>query len=158
MIQDQPEVRTFERSNNATRRTSIALPSAGPPRRSSISASAGGGRRGSKAFGHSAERSNSVWSEEESSGKRRKSLMMDSSLKGFKRMIDNTEQFMEEEIEQLPIRIQDRWFSLKKTEKKKTTKAIEVRNSNSRINHVFLLFKSMDWYKEYIQEHDPLFK
>ena len=32
---------------------------------------------------------------------------MDTSLKGFKDMMDSTESFMEEEIEQLPIRIQE---------------------------------------------------
>ena len=46
---------------------------------------------------------------------RRKSIMMDSSLRGFQNMIDNTEEFMEKEIEQLPIRLQDRWFSLKRS-------------------------------------------
>ena len=49
-------------------------------------------------------RSGSVWSDEEVVTKRRKSIMMDSSLRGFQNMIDNTEEFMEKEIEQLPIR------------------------------------------------------
>ena len=53
------------------------------------------------------DRSNSVWSDEDSNTRRRKSIMMDTSLKGFKNMLDNTESFMEEEIEQLPIRIQE---------------------------------------------------
>ena len=54
-------------------------------------------------------------SDEEVVTKRRKSIMMDTSLKGFINMIDNTEEFMEKEIEQLPIRLQDRWFSLKRS-------------------------------------------
>ena len=60
-------------------------------------------------------RSGSVWSEEEVVPHRRKSIMMDSSLRDFTNMIDNTEEFMEKEIEQLPIRLQDRWFSLKRS-------------------------------------------
>ena len=36
---------------------------------------------------------------------------MDSSLKGFKNMMDNTETFMEDEIEQLPIRMQE-WVNI----------------------------------------------
>ena len=96
MIQDEPEVRTYERAR--TRRSSTAV----PMRRTSIS---GGGRRSSTMF--SRERSNSVWSDEDAPGKRRKSIMMDSSLKGFKKMMDNTETFMEDEIEQLPMRIQE---------------------------------------------------
>ena len=51
-------------------------------------------------------RSSSVWSDDDIP-KRRKSIMMDTSLKGFKDMMDSTESFMEEEIEQLPIRIQE---------------------------------------------------
>ena len=61
-----------------------------------------GGRRMSVA-----ERSNSVWSDEDSNTRRRKSIMMDTSLKGFMNMLEKTESFMEEEIEQLPIRIQE---------------------------------------------------
>ena len=56
-----------------------------------------------------------MWSEEEVVPHRRKSIMMDSSLRDFTNMIDNTEEFMEKEIEQLPIRLQDRWFSLKRS-------------------------------------------
>ena len=98
MIQDEPEVRTYERVNTG-RRSSSAV----PMRRTSIGGQTG--RRSSTMF--SKERSNSVWSEEEAQGKRRKSIMMDSSLKGFKKMMDNTETFMEDEIEQLPIRMQE---------------------------------------------------
>ena len=58
-------------------------------------------------MGTRGERSSSVWSDEDSNTRRRKSIMMDSSLKGFRNMLDNTESFMEEEIEQLPIRIQE---------------------------------------------------
>ena len=54
-----------------------------------------------------AERSNSVWSDEDSNTRRRKSIMMDTSLKGFMNMLEKTESFMEEEIDQLPIRIQE---------------------------------------------------
>ena len=104
MIQDEPEVRTYERVNTG-RRSSSAV----PMRRSSVGGA--GGRRTSTMFGGSRERSNSVWSEnseKENSGmQRKKSIMMDSSLKGFKKMMDNTEKFMEDEIEQLPIRIQE---------------------------------------------------
>ena len=98
VIQDEPEVRTYERVNRG-RRSSSAV----PMRRSSIGGQ--GARRSSKMF--SSERSNSVWSEEDAPGKRRKSIMMDSSLKGFTNMMNNTETFMEDEIEQLPIRMQE---------------------------------------------------
>merc|ERR1719153_168238 len=77
---------------------------------------------------------------------------MDSSLRGFKNMMDNTEEFMEKEIEQLPIRPQDRWFNFK------TGEPAETRNSNKHINHVLLYFKQWSWYREYLQENDPLFK
>ena len=61
-------------------------------------------------------RSSSVYmSDEEVPTKRRKSLIMDRSMLDFQNMIDNTEEFMEKEIEQLPIRLQDRWFSLKRS-------------------------------------------
>ena len=61
-------------------------------------------------------RSSSVYtSDEEVPTKRRKSFIMDRSMLDFQNMIDNTEEFMEKEIEQLPIRLQDRWFSLKRS-------------------------------------------
>ena len=44
-------------------------------------------------------------SDEEVPTKRRKSLIMDRSMLDFQNMIDNTEEFMEKEIEQLPIRL-----------------------------------------------------
>merc|ERR550519_2692105 len=81
---------------------------------------------------------------------------MDSSLKGFKNMMDNTEQFMEKEIEKLPIRVQDRLFHLNK--KQHDGQKTEVRNSNTKIDNFLLVFKSWNWYKEYLEEHDPLFK
>ena len=51
-------------------------------------------------------RSGSVWSDEEVPS-RRKSIMMDSSLRAFQSLLDNTEEFMAKEIEQLPIRLQE---------------------------------------------------
>ena len=47
-------------------------------------------------------------SDEEVPTKRRKSLIMDRSMLDFQNMIDNTEEFMEKEIEQLPIRSADK--------------------------------------------------
>ena len=67
----------------------------------------GGGRRMSVSVGGGHQsRSNSVWSDDDTP-RRRKSIMMDTSLKGFRSMLDSAEFFMEEEIEQLPIRIQE---------------------------------------------------
>ena len=96
-----PQVRTYEAAQDCRRNSSaVSL------RRSSLSHGLGG-RRMSVGGRGERERSNSVWSDEESSTRRRKSIMMDTSLKGFRNMLDNTESFMEEEIEQLPIRIQE---------------------------------------------------
>ena len=99
MIHDEPEIRTYE-STNTARRNSSAVSF----RRSSIShgvtsrrVSVGGGR---------IERSSSLWSDDDNA-RRRKSIMMDTSLKGFRKMLDSTESFMDQEIDQLPIRIQE---------------------------------------------------
>ena len=90
------QVRTYEAAKTCRRNSSAVS-----FRRSSLSHGLGGRRMSV------AERSNSVWSDEDSNTRRRKSIMMDTSLRGFKNMLDNTESFMEEEIEQLPIRIQE---------------------------------------------------
>ena len=105
-IQEQPEVRTFETSAvSGARRGSAALAA----RRSSVSAVAeprpgAGPRRRSSVFAR--ERSDSVMSDD-SSRSRRKSIIMDHSLSGFQKMMGNIQAFMEEEIEQLPIRLQE---------------------------------------------------
>ena len=62
------------------------------------------GRRDSRLFGR---RSGSIWENDDGETLRRKSVMMDHSLSGFKTMMENAETFMEDEIEQLPIRIQE---------------------------------------------------
>ena len=99
MIQDEPEIRTYERTSTGRRHSAMVH-----DRRHSLSGQ--GGRRSS--IKPSRERSNSVYSNDEEGGsKRRKSIMMDSSLKGFKSMMENTEKFMEKEIEELPIRMQE---------------------------------------------------
>ena len=98
LIQDEPEVRTYEKAIHGGRRSSVVH-----MKRSNITGQTG--RRTSTLF--SRERASSVYPEEDSQEKRRKSIMMDSSLKGFKKMMDNTETFMEDEIEQLPIRMQE---------------------------------------------------
>ena len=108
-IQEQPEVRTFETSSvSGARRGSAAL-AALAARRSSVSAVAeprlgAGPRRRSSVFAR--ERSDSVMSDD-SSRSRRKSIIMDHSLSGFQKMMGNIQAFMEEEIEQLPIRLQE---------------------------------------------------
>jgi hypothetical protein len=115
----EQEVHTYERPGD--RRQSV-----NPARRSSVAGSFAGTRRSSTMFSGKAERwrpllhshtppfphplygrSGSVWSDEEVVTKRRKSIMMDSSLRGFQNMIDNTEDFMEKEIEELPVRLQE---------------------------------------------------
>ena len=95
--EEEPEVRTFETSfNGGGRRGSMAM---GPMRRSSVSVGAVGGFGG--------RRRSSVFGEGGISGDaRRKSNIMD-HLSGFMELLNNTESFMEEEIEQLPIRLQE---------------------------------------------------
>ena len=92
--EEEPEVRTFETSfNTGGRRGSMAI---GPARRGSVSVGGyGGGRRRSSVFDPS------VIGEA-----RKKSNVMD-HLSGFRELLNNTERFMEEEIDQLPIRIQE---------------------------------------------------
>jgi len=142
VIQDEPQVRTYETSFMSGRRNSSAV----ALRRTSFSVGARDRRKSSLFAGGRGS--------DEDLG-RRKSMHMDSSILGFKKMIDNTETFMEEEIEQLPIRIQDQWFSLNK---KKSEKETEMRNTNSHINNVLLCFDNWRWISEYVREHDPLFK
>ena len=93
VIQEEPEVRMYETSFSGRRNSSaVAL------RRNSVAILPGaGGRRGS------------TWAEDDSfsAGPRRKSMLMDSGLSDFKKMVENTDDFMEKEIEQLPIRIQE---------------------------------------------------
>ena len=60
MIQDEPEVRTFETSFSNGRRNSLVT------RRTSFSASGAGGRRRSSVFAR--DRSGSVWSDDDNSG------------------------------------------------------------------------------------------
>ena len=96
--EEEPEVRTFETSFSAGRgrRSSVAM---APMRRGSVSVGAAGplgGRRRSSVFGDTHGMGEA----------RRKSNIMD-HLSGFRELLNNTERFMEEEIEQLPIRLQE---------------------------------------------------
>ena len=97
--EEEPEVRTFETSfgSGGGRRSSMAM---GPMRRGSVSVGAAGG------FG--SQRRSSVFGDTHSGlgDTRRKSNIMD-HLSGFRELLNNTERFMEEEIEQLPIRLQE---------------------------------------------------
>ena len=72
----------------------------GPMRRGSVSVGAAGGFGG--------QRRSSVFGDAHSGlgDTRRKSNIMD-HLSGFRELLNNTERFMEEEIEQLPIRLQE---------------------------------------------------
>ncbi|XP_023319662.1 adenylate cyclase type 2 [Eurytemora carolleeae] len=106
-------------------------------------------------------RSGSIWSEE-TERKRRKSVLMDSSLHSFKSMMQGTEKFMDSEIEELPIRIVDRWSLMSRFRKSKvepTSMSDQWKRRVSKdINPVSLLFRDMEWNLEYLKEHDPLFK
>ena len=71
----------------------------GPMRRGSVSVGAAGSLGG--------RRRSSVFGDTHGTGEtRRKSNIMD-HLTGFMELRNNTERFMEEEIEQLPIRLQE---------------------------------------------------
>ena len=95
--EEEPEVRTFETAfNGGGRRGSMAT---GPTRSGSVSVGAVGG------FG-SRRRSSGSGEGGISGDARRKSNIMD-HLSGFRELLNNTESFMEEEIEQLPIRLQE---------------------------------------------------
>ena len=53
-----------------------------------------------------------------------------------------------------------RYFSqcVSTNRKKSEAKKKEIRNSNTQINNLCLIFKSFKWNSDYISEHDPLFK
>ena len=66
-------------------------------------------RRNSQAFGPSGDPSEEPTPEGEdqnnmSAENRRRSVLMDSSLKSFQKMLDSAGEFMREEIEKLPLR------------------------------------------------------
>ena len=71
---------------------------------------------------------------------RRRSLLMDSGLKNFRRMMDSAGEFMRDEIDKLPLRKYDQWLH------------------PDEINPRFLWFRDKTWERPYAREHDPLFK
>ena len=97
--EEEPEIRTFETSfNGGGRRGSMAT---GPMRRGSVSVGTGGG------FGAGGRRRSSVFDPSGTSGDDRRKSNFTDHLSGFRELLNNTESFMEEEIEQLPIRLQE---------------------------------------------------
>ena len=74
----------------------------GPMRRGSVSVAAAGGLGGRRRSSVFADTQSYIARGED----RRKSNIMD-HLSGFRELLNNTERFMEEEIEQLPIRLQE---------------------------------------------------
>jgi len=107
-------------------------------------------------------RSGSLWSDD-SDRRRRKSVLMDSSLQSFKSMMQGTERFLDTEIEELPIRVADRWSLFSKLKKPSKVEPEGLadhwkRRVSKDINPLLLIFRNMDWNWEYFKEHDPLFK
>ena len=93
--EEEPEIRTFETSfNGGGRRGSLAT---GPMRRGSVSVGAGGGFGG--------RRRSSVFDPSGTSGDARRKSNFTDHLSGFRELLNNTERFMEEEIEQLRAHI-----------------------------------------------------
>ncbi|XP_040564201.1 adenylate cyclase type 4 isoform X2 [Lepeophtheirus salmonis] len=71
---------------------------------------------------------------------RRRSVLMDTSLKKFRKMKRSAGDFMKDEIERLPLGKTDQWFHPKD------------------INPLLLSFRDWSWEKPYLFQMDPLYK